>query len=86
MAALRHGLPMLCFPLGRDQFVNAEWVCSRRLGRTLPADADVETITETIKQLLEPNAPERVEAAGMRRVFADCGGADAAVQVLDETV
>lgn len=55
MAALTHGVPMLCMPIGRDQFFNAARVEALGAGRTIAADAGVDTITANIRQLLQEN-------------------------------
>lgn len=86
LAALRHGLPLLCLPLGRDQFSNAEWVRSSRVGRTLPSDASVDDITGATEALLDPVAPERSAARSMTRIFEGCGGGDAAVDAIESVV
>jgi MGT family glycosyltransferase len=83
MAALHDGVPLLCMPLGRDQFGNAEWVKAKHAGRALAADADVETIGAAIKELLAPNVPERADAQLMARAFEGCGGANAATEALE---
>ena len=36
MSALSHGVPLLCLPLGRDQFFNAAMVERLGAGRALP--------------------------------------------------
>jgi UDP:flavonoid glycosyltransferase YjiC (YdhE family) len=86
MAALRHGLPLLCVPLGRDQFRNANWVQSKGVGLTLPADADVSMIGGAIEGLLAPDAAERKAAKGMARVFERYGGADDAADACENLV
>lgn len=84
MAALRHGIPLLCLPLGRDQFGNASWVQSKGVGRTLPADADVGVIIAAVESLLAPEAAERMAARDMARIFEGYGGADTAADALEE--
>lgn len=84
MAALRHGLPLLCVPLGRDQFVNAEWVQSRGVGRKLSGDCDISMIAAAIKDLLASDAAERAEAKMLVQVFEDCSGADGAADALED--
>jgi len=86
MASLRHGLPLLCVPLGRDQFANADWVVSRRVGRSVGADADVAAIRAAIKDLLADDAGERTTARSLAHVFDGNGGADAAVDQLERLV
>lgn len=86
MAALRHGLPLLCVPLGRDQIGNASWIQSNRLGRTVPVNGDVSVISTAIESLLAPDAAERGAAKDMARIFERYGGADAAADALEELV
>lgn len=86
MASLRHGVPLLCLPLGRDQFANAQWVESRGVGRRLPADSDVAAISATIDDLLAEDAGERSAARDLVPVFEDRSGADAAVDSLERIV
>jgi MGT family glycosyltransferase len=86
LAALRHGLPLLCLPLGRDQFANAEWVKTAGVGRTLSSDASVDMIVDSIAGLLDQAAPERAAANAMKHIFDGYGGADAAVDALESVV
>jgi MGT family glycosyltransferase len=86
LAALRHGLPLLCLPLGRDQFANADWVTTSGVGRTLPREASVDVIADAIQALLDPAAPERAAAHSMTQIFDGLGGADAAVDALEGVV
>lgn len=83
LAALRHGLPLLCLPLGRDQFANAGWVASSGVGRTLPADAGMDAIVYAAQALLDPAAPERAAARDMTGIFEGYHGADAAVDAIE---
>ncbi len=61
-------------------------VQSKGVGLTLPADADVSMIGGAIEGLLAPDAAERTAAKGMARIFEGYGGADAAVDALENLV
>jgi UDP:flavonoid glycosyltransferase YjiC (YdhE family) len=52
MAALGHGVPLLCTPLGRDQFFNAERVQALGAGRMLMANADSDAIAHAATDVL----------------------------------
>jgi UDP:flavonoid glycosyltransferase YjiC (YdhE family) len=52
MAALGHGVPLLCTPLGRDQFFNAERVQTLGAGLMLMPDADCDAIALTAQHIL----------------------------------
>ena len=82
MAALAHGVPLLCMPLGRDQFFNASRVEAIGAGRAIRADAAAEAIAAAVRALL---ADEAARAAAVRfaTVIAGYGGAAAAVEQLE---
>ena len=52
MAAMAHGVPMLCLPMGRDQDGNAARVEHLGLGRVLPADASTAGIAAAVRDAL----------------------------------
>jgi len=52
MAALGRGVPLLCTPMGRDQFFNAERVEELGAGRMLMPDADSAAIAEAATDIL----------------------------------
>jgi MGT family glycosyltransferase len=52
MAAMTHGVPLLCMPMGRDQFFNAARVEALGLGRTIAADAAEGVIADAVRSLL----------------------------------
>lgn len=62
MAALTHGVPLLCIPLKNDQFENAARVVSAEAGRTLGSHARRSSLKRAILQLL--NDPCFREGAG----------------------
>jgi UDP:flavonoid glycosyltransferase YjiC (YdhE family) len=51
-ASLAFGVPLLCLPLGRDQFQNAERVLELGAGESLPSDADPSRIADAVARLL----------------------------------
>jgi MGT family glycosyltransferase len=61
MAGLAHGVPLLCVPLGRDQFFNAARVESLGAGITLPADTEAPAIADAVRMLVH-NAAMRTGA------------------------
>ena len=62
MAALAHGVPLVCMPMGRDQDTNAERVSAVGAGATLSPAAAPEEIGAAIKNVLMN--PSYREAAG----------------------
>lgn len=56
MAALGAGVPLLCVPMGRDQFFNAERTEALGAGRMLPPDAGVSMIAAAAAEILGDGA------------------------------
>jgi MGT family glycosyltransferase len=56
MASLGAGVPLLCVPMGRDQFFNAERTQALGAGRMLPPDADTATIARAAAEMLTDGA------------------------------
>jgi UDP:flavonoid glycosyltransferase YjiC (YdhE family) len=83
MAALAHGVPMLCIPFGRDQFFNASRVEAIGAGRMLPPETDGETLAHAIERLLA-DRERRTSARQFARVISACGGSSEAVAALEE--
>jgi MGT family glycosyltransferase len=79
MSALSHGVPMLCVPMGRDQFFNAMRVEALGAGRTVHLGADAAAITGAVQAMLDDSAA-RDGAKRMANVIAGYGGAGAAVE------
>ncbi|WP_285486427.1 glycosyltransferase [Amycolatopsis taiwanensis] len=52
MSALRAGVPLVCIPMGRDQYDVAARVRHHGAGISVPADADVVTLTGAIRRVL----------------------------------
>jgi MGT family glycosyltransferase len=82
LRALSHGLPMLCLPMGRDQFFNASRVEALGAGRMLMPDADVTAILEATTALLADDGA-RAGAKRLATVIAGYGGAAEAVREVD---
>ena len=76
MAALGHGVPLLCMPMGRDQFFNAERVQDLGAGRMLMPDADSDAIAFAAKDML---ADSRF-TSGAKRMADAIGGYGGAAQ------
>jgi MGT family glycosyltransferase len=82
MTALSHGVPLVCVPMGRDQFFNASRVAALGAGRIVALDADAESIrTAVVGVLGDPRS--RDGAKRMANVIASYGGAAAAVSELE---
>jgi MGT family glycosyltransferase len=82
MAALAHGVPLLCLPMGRDQYDNAARVAACGAGIVLPADAGVEEIRHAIQEMLAgPNY--QAAARRMAAVMARQDGRETAIKELE---
>jgi UDP:flavonoid glycosyltransferase YjiC (YdhE family) len=81
MAALGRGVPLLCTPMGRDQFFNAEQVQNLGAGRMLMPDSSSEAIAQAAMEIL---GDDRFKAGAqqMAAVIGGCGGAGEAVAAL----
>jgi MGT family glycosyltransferase len=53
MAALTHGVPLLCLPMGRDQGANSEHVEACGAGRTISRDATAEELRTALRDVLQ---------------------------------
>ena len=69
-AALRHGVPLVCVPLGRDQHANAAAVVAAGAGRVLAADAAADEIRETVTAVASAG-PERDAAERLAMTLAE---------------
>lgn len=78
LTALRHGVPMLCVPMGRDQYFNAGRVEALGASRTISADAGADVIAETVRELLG-GGTEREGAKRMANILSSYGGIEEAV-------
>ena len=82
MSALSHGVPLLCLPLGRDQFFNAAMVERLGAGRVLPAMPTGATLAAAVHELLADDGT-RAGAKRMATVIAGYAGAATAVAELE---
>ena len=81
MASLTHGVPLLCLPLGRDQFFNAARVEGLGLGKTLPSNAEPDAMRAAMIALLG-NEHVRASAKAFSRVIAVYGNGAGAVEAV----
>jgi MGT family glycosyltransferase len=82
MAALAHGVPLLCLPMGREQHDNAARVAACEAGLVLAPDADVGEISHAIRAMLA--VPEHRSAARhMATTIALQDGREVAVDALE---
>lgn len=72
-AALTHGLPMVCLPLGREQPENAAAVAALGRGIVIPADAPAEIIAQAVTDALAlgPTAPIPSDPAMAAQIVLD---------------
>lgn len=82
MAALAHGVPLVCMPMGRDQFFNAQRVAELGAGRIVASDADGSLIADAVTEVLA-DATLREGAKRMATDIAAYGGAAGAVAELE---
>jgi MGT family glycosyltransferase len=81
LAALSHGVPQVCLPLGRDQPANARAVERVRAGRVLPADAEADAVREAVRDVL--TAPGyRAAAQRMQALIPPPGSPGAAEEAI----
>lgn len=76
MAALGRGVPLLCTPMGRDQFFNAEQVQARNAGRMLMPDSSSDAIAQAATEILDDDRFK----AGATQMAVAIGGYRGAAQ------
>lgn len=82
LAALGHGVPMVCVPMGRDQFFNAERVAQLGAGLMLMPDSESSAIAAAVEAVLA--GPEFAAAAKRLAIsFSAYPGARGAVDALE---
>jgi UDP:flavonoid glycosyltransferase YjiC (YdhE family) len=82
IAALAHGVPLLCLPMGREQHDNAARVAACGAGCVLAPEADVGAISQTIRAMLA--TPEyRTAARHMAATIARRDGREVAGDALE---
>jgi MGT family glycosyltransferase len=82
MAALADGVPLVCMPMGRDQYANAERVAALGAGRAISSDATPEEIRGALHDVLT-NDSYRNAARRMAALIADLGRGERAVTELE---
>jgi UDP:flavonoid glycosyltransferase YjiC (YdhE family) len=82
MAALGRGVPLLCVPMGRDQFFNAGQVQAVGAGRMLGPDSSSEAIAQAATDILG-DARAKAGAQQMAVAIGGYGGAAAAAAALE---
>jgi MGT family glycosyltransferase len=82
MAGVTHGVPMLCFPMGRDQPLIAGRVADLGLGSVASPDASVADIREAIAALLH-DAGVKQRSKDLARSLADHPGLDHGVGMVE---
>jgi UDP:flavonoid glycosyltransferase YjiC (YdhE family) len=82
MAALGRGVPLLCTPMGRDQFFNAEQVQNLGAGRMLMPDSGSDVIAQAATDILD-DGRYRAGAQQMAATIGGCGGATEAAAALE---
>lgn len=69
MAALAHGVPLVCMPMGRDQQQNAQRVTDLGAGRTISMDASPAEIRDAVRDVVDDVSYRRA-AAGLAETIA----------------
>lgn len=82
MAALAHGVPLVCIPQGRDQSFNTDRVQSCGVGVGVPQDAQSEVIAGAIQAVLE-NSSFTESARSFATIIANAGHGSQAVEHLE---
>jgi UDP:flavonoid glycosyltransferase YjiC (YdhE family) len=82
MAALGRGVPLLCTPMGRDQYFNAERVQNLGAGRMLMPDSGSDVIAQAATEILD-DGRYQAGAQQMAVTIGSCGGATEAAAALE---
>jgi UDP:flavonoid glycosyltransferase YjiC (YdhE family) len=83
MAALSQGVPMLCVPMGRDQFFNASRVQALGAGAMIGPDSDADAIADAVQALLDERSSAWEGAKRMAAVISRYGGASEAADEIE---
>ena len=86
MTALSHGVPVLCLPMGRDQFFNAMRVEALGAGAMLGPGAGPDSIAAAVGDLLGEGSSSRDGAKHMAAVISEYGGAAGAADEIERVV
>ena len=82
MASLGRGVPLVCVPMGRDQFFNADRVAALGAGLMLPPDAEAAAIADAASTVLNDDR-FREAAHEMAATIGTYGGAAGAATQLE---
>ena len=85
LAALAHGVPMLCTPLGRDQPFNAGRVAQLGLGMTIDKEATTDELREAIRNMLD-NPELKQKTVEFKESLSTHPGIDDALRAIDSTI
>lgn len=83
MAALAHGVPLVCLPQGRDQGINAERVQACGAGICLPPESAAGEIAEAVAEVLR-NPAYTESAQSISSSITRLGAGHAAVEHLTD--
>jgi MGT family glycosyltransferase len=85
MTAITYGVPLVCMPMGRDQFFNAARVEALGAGVTIRTDADLSAIRATVRTALDDHGL-RSNARHLAEIAATYHGASDAVTIVESLV
>jgi UDP:flavonoid glycosyltransferase YjiC (YdhE family) len=84
--SLAHGLPLLIFPQGADQYVMGERILRAGVGlRLVPTDVNLASVKASVLALLEGTV-YKAGASRLQRVIEEMPGPDEAVHLIEEVV
>lgn len=82
IGSLEHALPQVVLPQGADQFWNADHLAAQGASRSVLPGSPAGSVTQAVAAVMEPDAPERLEAAWLGAVVAAMPSPDEVVQRL----
>jgi MGT family glycosyltransferase len=83
LAALSHGVPLLCMPMGRDQFFNSARVEALGAGRTISCRAEADEIANAANALLRNDQTRSAARRTATAIAARGNDAEAAIAELE---
>lgn len=86
MAALSHGVPVLCVPMGRDQFFNGSRAQALGAGAMVSPDTEADGIADAVRALLNEGSTARDGAKRMAAVIRGYGGTSDAVNEIERVM
>jgi len=84
-AALHHGIPLVCTPIGRDQTLNANRVAAVGAGIALESSPESDQVADCVRAVLADPSYRRA-AGAMAKESAVEGGAGAAAADLEALI